>query len=117
MIYTCTIETPLGAMTAAVQDEALIGLWFIGQKYYPTAATNWIWQAEHSIFGDLERHLSRYFSGAAGSHELPLAPQGSPFQKAVWEALTRIPYGETVTYAAIAKEIARELRVGTMSAQ
>ena len=35
MTHTCTVETPLGAMTAAAENEALIGLWFIGQKYYP----------------------------------------------------------------------------------
>ncbi|UFS70637.1 methylated-DNA--[protein]-cysteine S-methyltransferase [Geomonas sp. RF6] len=117
MIYTCTIETPLGAMTAAVQDDALTGLWFMGQKYYPTCAEKWICQEKHPVFRAVQLYLSRYFSGEACAHNFPLAPQGSPFQKAVWEALTRIPYGETVTYGAIAKEIAGCMGCATMSAQ
>ena len=36
MTYTCTVETPLGAMTAAAENDALVGLWFIGQRYYPS---------------------------------------------------------------------------------
>ena len=50
MIYTCTIDTPLGDMTAAAKDEALIGLWFIGQKYYPSETAHWICEPDHPIF-------------------------------------------------------------------
>jgi methylated-DNA-[protein]-cysteine S-methyltransferase len=117
MTYTCTVETPLGAMTAAAGNEALIGLWFIGQKYYPATLTRWICEPDHPVFTALRRQLSRYFSGREGGHELQLAPQGSPFQKAVWDALAKIPFGQTVTYGEIAKEIARARGLSSMSAQ
>ena len=63
MTITCTIDTPLGAMTAAAEDEALIGLWFVGQKYYPHEAAQATCEPDHPIFKDLRRHLAQYFSG------------------------------------------------------
>ena len=48
------------------------------------------------------RQLDEYFDGRRTEFDLPLAPQGTPFMKAVWEALCTIPYGETATYKDIA---------------
>lgn len=117
MRYTCTVETPLGTMTAAAENEALIGLWFIGQKHYPSATTDWSCEPDYPVFAALRLRLSCYFSGKDGGDEVRLAPQGSPFQTAVWSALLRIPYGETVTYGEIAKEMARIGGLCSMSAQ
>lgn len=62
--------------------------------------------------------LDRYFSGEImESVSLPLAPSGTPFQQQVWERLRRIPYGKTVTYGEIAKEIAQVNEIPSMSAQ
>jgi methylated-DNA-[protein]-cysteine S-methyltransferase len=118
MTYTCTVETPLGSMTAAADQDGLTGLWFIGQKHYPPAAAGWTVTPDHPTFATLRRQLQGYFSGELSSFEdMPLAPQGSPFQKAVWEALVRIPFGETATYGDIAKEIAAARGLHSMSAQ
>ncbi len=51
--------------------------------------------------------LEEYFSGARTSFALPLAPRGTPFQLAVWNALTGIPYGETITYGELARRVGR----------
>ncbi|HEY6838368.1 MAG TPA: methylated-DNA--[protein]-cysteine S-methyltransferase [Geobacteraceae bacterium] len=115
--YTCSIETPLGAMTAAAENSALVGLWFIGQKYYPAATANWVEDPGHPVLAALKNELSRYFSGEAKVVGTPLEPHGTSFQMAVWEALRRIPYGETVTYGELAREIARQRGLGSMSAQ
>lgn len=117
MIYTCTIETPLGPMTAAAENDAVTGLWFVGQKYYPAGSAQWACRQDHPVFAALQSYLSRYFCGETATCEVALAPQGSPFQQAVWAQLTRIPYGETVTYGTIAREIARGMGIATMSAQ
>lgn len=117
MIYTCTIDTPLGAMTAAAKDEALTGLWFIGQKYYPPQTTHWICEPHHPIFTSVRNHLACYFSGEAGVLDARLAPSGSPFQKAVWGILSRIPMGQVATYGQIAKYLARARGSASMSAQ
>lgn len=120
MKYSCSIETPLGNMTAAAENGALVGLWFVAQKHYPSATASWACDPDHPVFAALRLRLSRYFSGTNAEDkqdELQLAPQGSPFQMAVWAALQRIPYGETVTYGEIAKEMARAAGLCTMSAQ
>ena len=117
MTYSCTIETPLGLMTAAAENDALTGLWFNGQKYFPPAAEKWSCKPDQPIFTELKLHLVRYFRGERQKCDLPLAPHGSDFQKAVWGVLTGIPYGETITYGDIAREIARARAASTMSAQ
>jgi len=117
MIYTCTIDTPLGAMTAALKDEALIGLWFIGQRYYPPETADWNLEPDHPVFKALRHHLARYFSSKACTLELPLAPPGSPFRKTVWDILLKIPMGQVVTYGQIARSIARTRGLASMSAQ
>lgn len=115
--YTCSIETPLGTMTAAACDRALSGLWFVGQKHYPQETAHWQHCPDHAVFGALRLSLSRYFSGEIGLPEPELAPRGTPFQMAVWQALLAIPYGETVSYAEIARQIARARGISAMSAQ
>jgi len=115
--YSCSIETPLGAMTAAARNDALIGLWFLGQKYYPLAAGDWRCEPERPIFQALRHSLSRYFSGEEAADQPPLAPQGTPFQMTVWRELLKIPYGETTSYGQIARAIARQAGVESMSAQ
>ncbi len=117
MIYTCTIDTPLGSMTAAAKDDALIGLWFIGQKYYPTLTAQWICNPDLTIFVSLRDHLATYFSGNDSTLDARLDPQGSPFQKTVWGILSRIPIGQVATYGQIAKYIAQTRGPASMSAQ
>jgi methylated-DNA-[protein]-cysteine S-methyltransferase len=117
MRYSCELETPLGTMTAAANEESLLGLWFNGQKYFPAAATGWVTQPEHAVFRQLRLQLDRYFAGEKPTQELQLWPQGSAFQLAVWELLLKIPYGETVSYGDLAREIAAARGVRTMSAQ
>jgi methylated-DNA-[protein]-cysteine S-methyltransferase len=117
MIYTCAIDTPLGAMTAAVKDEAVIGLWFIGQRYYPPRTAHWRREPDHPIFKALRNHLACYFSGKAGALDVKLVPSGSPFQKTVWDILLKIPTGHVVTYGQIARHIAQTRGLTSMSAQ
>jgi len=117
MIYTCAIDTPLGSMTAAANDEALIGLWFAGQKYYPSPTTGWTCDPGHPILTSTRNNLADYFSGKAVAPDVRLDPQGSPFQKSVWRILTRIPFGRVVSYGQIAKHIAGVRGLASMSAQ
>ncbi len=117
MIYTCTVATALGAMTAAAEQETLIGLWFIGQKYYPPKTAEWVCKPDYPIFEALRLQLSCYFSGTDSKLSIPLAPRGSLFQKAVWDILLKIPWGETTTYGEIAKYFAGTRGLSSMSAQ
>jgi methylated-DNA-[protein]-cysteine S-methyltransferase len=56
---------------------------------------------------EAEEQLAAYFDGELTEFDLPLAPQGTPFQLRVWDALTRIPYGATTTYGAVAEAVGR----------
>ncbi len=117
MLYTCGIDTPLGNMTAASEGEVLVGLWFEGQKYYPSRTAGWVPDPDRPVFGTLRDYLGRYFSGSTGAPDVPLEPQGSQFQKAVWAILRTIPAGQVVTYGQIAKQMAQSCGLASMSAQ
>lgn len=117
MIYTDAIATPLGEMTAAAKEGALVGLWFVGQKHYPSQTTDWIREPDHPVFRALRHHLSSYFSGKAGTPDVQIAPSGSSFQQTVWDFLLQIPPGRVVTYGEIARSIAQSRGLASMSAQ
>jgi len=104
-------------MTAAAEDGALIGLWFIGQKYYPTTPATWLREPDYPVFTALRSHLSRYFAGKDPGRDIVLSPQGSPFRKSVWDILLKIPFGEVMTYGEIAQAIAHAEGLASMSSQ
>ncbi|WP_062326858.1 methylated-DNA--[protein]-cysteine S-methyltransferase [Treponema endosymbiont of Eucomonympha sp.] len=114
MIYTCTIDTPLGEMLAAAKDGNLTGLWFVRQKYYPPFAENPA--PDYPVFAEARRWLSAYFAGGNPDVTPPLAPEGTAFRRAVWAALLRIPYGETASYGGVAAQLERE-QGGAVSAR
>ena len=117
MIYTCMISTPLGAMTASAEQGAITGLWFIGQKYYPSDTGGWVNEPAIQVFETLRAWLADYFSGGSSAPRPLLEPKGSPFQKAVWEILQEIPCGQLTTYGEIAKRLAAAMGMASMSAQ
>jgi methylated-DNA-[protein]-cysteine S-methyltransferase len=108
MLYTGTLKTPLGPITVAAENEALTGLWFFNQKYYPIQKSEWIDKPDYPLFKSLDAWLHDYFSGKKPKLDFKLNPQGTVFQKRVWKLLLKIPYGKTSTYGAIAKQLAAE---------
>ncbi|GHU66849.1 methylated-DNA--protein-cysteine methyltransferase [Spirochaetia bacterium] len=108
MIYTATLKTPLGSITVAAENEALIGLWFFNQKYYPVQKSAWIEKPDYPLFKSLDAWLGDYFSGKNPRIDFKLEPQGTVFQKRVWKLLLKIPYGKTSAYGDIAKALAAE---------
>jgi methylated-DNA-[protein]-cysteine S-methyltransferase len=104
-ICTVTLDTPLGKILAASCDNALAGLWFTGQKYFPSAAESWGKEPDNPVFAALKNWLNDYFSKKKPKIIFPLSPNGSDFQKSVWKLLLEIPYGATSTYGAIAARL------------
>jgi methylated-DNA-[protein]-cysteine S-methyltransferase len=102
-------------MRAAAEKEALIGLWFVGQKYYPKDMAAWIDELDYVVFEETKKWLEAYFAAKEELPEMNLKPKGSAFQMAVWNALLKISYGHTMTYGAIAAEMMQ--RGGFVSAQ
>ena len=119
MIYTTHYSSPIGKLLLAEKDDALVGLWIEGQKYYLGTVREEIKEVgDSAVLAQARRWLDRYFAGERPSvMELNTAPDGSPFRKAVWRILCEIPYGRTITYGEIAKKLVQNNGFSKMSAQ
>jgi len=98
------IETPLGALTALAGDQGLMGLWFDQQRHGPGTLDAPVDDAQRWI-AEARRELTLYFAGRLRDFQVALAPQGTPFQEAVWRRLRAIRCGDTISYGRIAREI------------
>lgn len=117
MHYINHYHSPLGTILLAADDTGLTGLWFEGQKYFAQGLDKETEEKEFSVFQTARRWLDVYFSGQKPDFQVPLHFQGTTFQKEVWEILLSIPYGETTTYGAIAKQLAAKRGLPHLSAQ
>ena len=118
MDFTTHYDSPLGGITLASDGEALVGLGFDGQKYFADILDT---QNEENdnlpVFDETRRWLDTYFSGNDPGFTPPLHFRASAFRRRVWEVMLTIPYGQTMTYGDIARIIARERGIPTMSSQ
>ena len=113
MIYTTHYLSPIGKLVLSGTGTALTGLSFKGVADSPV--TN---AGELPVFVQTKKWLDNYFSAHTTGLSLPpLAPSGTAFQQAVWKLLLAIPYGQTVTYGQLAKQIAQQLGQAHMAAQ
>lgn len=101
------IDTELGGMLLVAHDDALTGAYFEGQKYPPAADAigDVVSIEEDRLLAQAATEMCAYLAGERDSFDVPIAPQGDEFSQRVWQILLRIPYGETVTYGAIADEL------------
>jgi methylated-DNA-[protein]-cysteine S-methyltransferase len=97
-------DSPLGPMRLARTDKGLAGAWFEGQKHHPGVLDAPL-RPSDPLLAEAARSIVRYLAGEQRKIELPLDPQGTDFQKAVWSALREIPRGATASYGAIAERI------------
>ena len=117
MHYTTFYESPIGRMLLAADDTGLTGLWFEGQKYFARCLDRENEEKELPVFAEAKRWLDIYFSGKEPDFTPPLHFTGTDFQKEVWDILCAIPYGQTMTYGAIADQLAKKRGLSRMSAQ
>ena len=117
MVYTCMYKSPLGNILLASDEIGLTGLWFEGQKYFANTLPKEQMPKETSILTEAKYWLDLYFSGEEPAFTPPLHPAGSDFRQVVWQILLKIPYGETMTYGKISREMAKIQNVPYMSAQ
>jgi methylated-DNA-[protein]-cysteine S-methyltransferase len=97
------IETPLGPMIAIADDAKLVGVDFEDAKYAPAIAPEWAEDPESAPLRACAAQLAAYFAGRRTRFDLPLAPRGTPFQQRVWREIAKVPGGETITYAELAR--------------
>ena len=111
--FRTTIATPLGPMTAAFDGPALVALEF-RDAAAPSASP--VPSEAAASLATLRASLDAYFAGRPVAFDVPLAPAGTPFQHAVWQALRDIPFGATASYAEIARRIGRPRAVRAVGA-
>lgn len=92
---SATIRTPLGTFLAVEEGGALVRL-----RWATTGADD-----STPMLESLRRQLADYFAGTLRDFDIPVAPQGSSFEQAVWAELVRIPYGRHLTYGELAAKI------------
>jgi methylated-DNA-[protein]-cysteine S-methyltransferase len=88
-----SLHTPIGDVTVSEEDGAIVAL-------------DWGWgrdQADTPLLCRARDQLQAYFDGDLTGFDLPLAPAGTPYRRAVWQALRDIPYGQTRSYGDIAR--------------
>lgn len=119
MFYSTHRSSPVGPLTLASDGRSLVGLWLAGQKYFGgTLPEKPQEKADLPVFVAARRWLDEYFAGRKPAvSDLPLAPDGSAFRKAVWDILLGIPYGEVVTYGDIARTLAARTGRASLSGQ
>ena len=110
MVYTTEYASPLGPITLACDGEAIIGLWFNGQRYFGNILPEQTEKKEHPLFADAKRWLDVYFSGREPDFLPPLRYDSTPFRRLICEIMLTIPYGKTMTYGQIAAEAAKRRR-------
>ena len=117
MQYTSHYCSPIGDILLAADDIGLTGLWFEGQKYFALYLDKEHEAKEVPLCEIVKQWLDIYFSGKEPDFTVPLHFTGTDFQNEVWKILCAIPYGQTMTYGEIAKQIAARKGLPRMSAQ
>ena len=116
MIWYRKTETPLGPVILTTDGQALTGLYFEGQKHFSGIRSDWRESPNSPIFDAACRQLAEYFSGHRAGFDLPVAPQGTEFQQAVWQALQAVGFGERLNYSDLARKVGRPQAVRAVGA-
>lgn len=104
MKYYLDLQTELGWLRVVEEDAAIVRLDILREQ--TEAPVDWK-RKDTDLLLEARRQLEEYFAGIRAGFSLPLAPQGTDFQKAVWRQLEAIPYGETRTYGQIAAALGK----------
>jgi methylated-DNA-[protein]-cysteine S-methyltransferase len=99
------MDSPIGQLTLVGSEGNLSGLYMTEQRYRPEEAI--FGERDNALFAEVVSQLEEYFAGERTEFTVPLAPRGTAFQQVVWDALRKVPYGETVTYGELAERIGR----------
>ena len=114
MVYTTEYASPLGPITLTCDGEAIIGLWFNGQRYFGNILPEQTEKKEHPLFADAKRWLDVYFSGREPDFLPPLRYDSTPFRRLICDMMVNVVARRA---RQIAAEAAKRLGAEKMSAQ
>jgi methylated-DNA-[protein]-cysteine S-methyltransferase len=101
--FTMPMDTPIGRLVLESDGDVLIGIWLPPQSKAPVGSG----EDAPPVLKDTVTQLEEYFAGERTEFDLPMELDGTAFQKDVWTELTRIPYGETISYGELARRVGR----------
>lgn len=107
MRYYDTYDSPQGRMLLVATGKGLCGVYFHRQQYFPAKQQDWKRDPRHSQLRQAKRELAEYFAGRRRRFEVALDPEGTPFQRSVWKAISRVGFGRTLSYGALAAKAGR----------
>ena len=103
MVYCSHLKSPIGTLLLSANETGLREINFPKNGCPTTPDPDW--RNDDFALGEPIRQLLAYFAGDLEDFNLPLAPEGTPFQQSVWKKLCAIPYGETISYGELARRI------------
>jgi len=109
--YIFFYDTPVGKIGIAERNQKITQLFFANDNTYESISgpeESELRVEETALLQKAKMQLHEYFNGHRKAFDLPLAPEGTPFQLKVWNALLDIPYGETRSYKQIAAAAGNE---------
>jgi methylated-DNA-[protein]-cysteine S-methyltransferase len=99
------VSSPVGTLTLVATDDGLAAILWENDRPLRVRLNLEAENTRHPVLVEAERQLTEYFAGTRKRFALKLDVSGTPFQRKVWNALLTIPFGETRSYAQIAKQI------------
>ena len=108
--------SPVGELTLVATDAGLAAILWENDRPHRVRLTVDAEDDTHPVLVETARQLGEYFAGRRKTFALPLDPAGTPFQRKVWKALLTIPFGETRSYAQIARQIGSPAAVRAVGA-
>ncbi len=115
LIAQSRIDSPLGPLTLAATAQGLALVWFDAQAHR-TPTVDAPEQPDHPLLQQAAREFSAYWADARSAFAVPLAPQGTPFQQAVWQVLRGIAPGTLLSYGEVARRIGKPAAVRAVGA-
>ncbi|MBD1551189.1 methylated-DNA--[protein]-cysteine S-methyltransferase [Pseudomonas typographi] len=115
-LYSQCLPTPVGSLTLIANDSHLCAVLWEHDHAARVPLGEWVPTGEHPVLQATAAQLAEYFAGARRRFDLPLAFNGTPFQRQVWAALLAIPFGETRSYRQVAEYIGNPLAVRAVGA-
>ncbi|NZA27582.1 methylated-DNA--[protein]-cysteine S-methyltransferase [Luteimonas sp. SJ-92] len=105
-VFHTRIDSPVGPLLLAASDAGLHAIEFHAARHPIRRGIDWR-EGRHPLLDAAQDQLQDYFEGRGRGFDLPLAPEGTAFQRQVWFALAEIPYGATLSYTQLARRLGR----------
>jgi methylated-DNA-[protein]-cysteine S-methyltransferase len=103
-----TVDSPLGPLTLVADGDVLVGVYMAGQAHRPSDDRFGVPAPDDDpTLAAAADELGQYFAGERTTFTVPSRATGTAFQRAVWEAIADIPFGETASYTELAQQVGR----------